>query len=39
MDVSLIRRSVGNIGKRVEVCTYTKGGHFESELKFYFNDK
>ena len=39
MDVSLIRRAVGNINKRVELCAKKKGGHFESELKFYFDDE
>ena len=39
MDVSLIRRAVGNISKRVELCAKKKGGHFESQLKFYFNDE
>ena len=39
MDVSLIRRAVGNINKRVELCTKKKVGHFESELKFYFDDE
>ena len=39
MDVSLIRRAVGNISKRVELCAKKKGGHFESELKFYLYDE
>ena len=39
MDVNLIRRAVGNISKRVELCAKKKDSHFQSELKFYFNDE